>query len=63
MILASIIHLSWLFNNFLDDNVIEGLTTIWWPCNGTHNVLCGIILVLLLYLIIYGVVEWIIESS
>jgi hypothetical protein len=38
---ASIIHLFWLLKKLFGDNVIYGLTTIWWPCNGTCNMLCG----------------------
>jgi hypothetical protein len=41
---------------------MEGLTTIRRPCNGTCIVLCGTILVLLLYPNFYGDVEWMIES-
>jgi hypothetical protein len=54
-------HLFWLFDKLFCDNVIQGLTTIWWPCNGTCNVLCGTILVLLPYSMIHGVIEWMIE--
>jgi hypothetical protein len=52
-----------LFNNLLGHNVIEGLTTVYLPCNGTCNVLCSIVLVLLLYPIIFGVLNgWLTDA-
>ena len=47
----------WLFNDILGNNVMEDLTTIRRPYNGTCIILCDTILALLLYPVISGARE------
>jgi hypothetical protein len=59
---ATIIQSSFDYlTTFLSNNVMEDLTTIRRPCNGTCIMLWDTILTLLLYPIICRDVEWMIE--